>query len=237
MSRPCPARRLPWLALAGLLAPGVASAQEWEELSQEEGITVWQREVKGTSFVEFRGRGEVAGSIRDLAAVIRDNNKKTEWMHQCAEDFAIQYKAPLHIVTYNRTASPVFFISDRDVVLDVRAKLDPAKRSILISFKNMQHPKMPDRDGVVRMPRLTGHWLLEALSPTSTRLTYQVAADPGGALPAWLVNMVSKNIPFHTINNLRRQIGKPGYRQQYQVLDQVIDWTEFGLPGTSTVAQ
>lgn len=237
MTRPHRRARLLWPLLIGLFLPGRAWAQNWEELFEEKGITVWQREVKGTSFVEFRGRGEIAASIRDLAAIIRDNNKKTEWMHQCAEDFAIQYKAPLQIVTYNRTASPVFFISDRDVVLDVRAELKPAERSILIAFKNVQHAKMPDRDGVVRMPRLVGHWLLEALGPTSTRLTYQVAADPGGALPAWLVNMVSKNIPFHTIDNLRRQVGKPGYKQQYLVLDQVIDWTEFGLPGTSTVAR
>ncbi len=220
-----------------LLIPGAARAQEWEELFEEKGVTVWSREVKGTSFVEFRGRGMVDASIRDLAAVIRDNNKKTEWMHQCAEDFAIQYRAPLHIITYNRTASPVFFISDRDVVLDVRAKVKPEEKSILIEFRNTKHPKMPDRDGVVRMPRLTGYWLLEAKSPTTTELTYQVAADPGGALPAWLVNMVSKNIPFHTIDNVRGQIGKPGYKQQYLVLDQTIDWAAFGLPGTSTTAQ
>lgn len=223
--------------LAGLLLPALAQAQAWEELFEEEGITVWQREVKGTSFVEFRGRGIIEANIRDIAAVIRDNNKKTEWMHQCAEDFAIQYLGPMHIVIYNRTASPAFFISDRDVVLEVRAQVKPAERSILIQFKNVKHPKMPDRDGVVRMPRLSGHWFLEMLGPKSTRLTYQVAADPGGALPAWLVNMVSKNIPLHTINNLRRQVGKPGYNQQYQVLDQVIDWSEFEGTGTSTRAR
>lgn len=225
------------LGLLFLLTAPSARAQEWEELYQEKGITVWQREVKGTSFVEFRGRGMVEASIRDLAAVIRDNNKKTEWMHHCAEDFAIQYLGPLHIITYNRTASPVFFISDRDVVLDVKATLKPEAKSILIEFRQTKHPRVPERDGVVRMPRLTGYWLLEAKSPTQTELTYQVAADPGGALPAWLVNAVSKDMPLRTIDNVRAQIGKPGYKQQYLVLDQVIDWVDFGLPGTSTTAQ
>ena len=65
---------------------------------------------------------------------------------------------------------------------------------------------MPAQDGAVRTLKLKGEWILEALENGQTRVTYEVNADPGGLLPAWLVNLGSRKLPLKTLKNMREQL-------------------------------
>lgn len=214
----------PLAALA--LAPATAWAAEpkWEELSDDDDIVVWQREVPGTSQVEFRGRGTVKASVKHLIAIIRDQERKTEWMANCVGNHAIQYVSKSKMVIYNRTGSPAPFVDDRDVVLESDATFDLAKRSVEITFRETTHPKMPPVEDVVRMPKTRGFWRLEYKDTDLTMVTYQVQADPGGSIPQWVVNWASKGLPRKTIEGLRTQAAKGGYEQQHAYLDATYDW-------------
>ena len=60
--------------------------------------------------------------------------------------------------------------------------------------------------GVVRIPYLDGFWLLEKIDDNKTKVTYQVHADPGGTIPAWLANATAVNNPYETLRNMRVNI-------------------------------
>ncbi|MCK6544728.1 START domain-containing protein [Myxococcota bacterium] len=215
------------------LAPHVAAAADWELIEDDEGIRVWRREVEGTSLVEFRGRGVVDAPIQAVLAVVHDADRSTEWMENCNASHTIQYKSPLDVISYNRTASPAPLVSDRDVVVESTYEITPAKRTIKMAFRSVTHPKAPAIDGVVRMPRLEGYFELTYLTPTKTDVTYQIQADPGGSLPSWIVNWASKSIPFDTIRNLRKQVSQSGYEKVLHVLEMAIDFAAI----TSTAAK
>jgi hypothetical protein len=51
---------------------------------------------------------------------------------------------------------------------------------------------------------------------------YQVDADPGGLLPAWVAEKASSEIPRNTLTNLRQQV--KATRGQYD--DTIKRWTE-----------
>lgn len=210
--------------LISVAAPAFAETPEWEEITDEEGIKVWQREVEGTSLVEFRGRAMVDAPMKMLIAVLRDQKRKTEWLQNCMANAALHYYSTTHLVVYNRVKSPAFFISDRDVVLDVKATIDLPQKSLTLNFVNATHAKMPPVDGAVRMPNLKGYWKLVYKGPNRTEVTYQVQADPGGALPKWLVNWASKGIPFNTLKRLREQVKKPGYDDDLMIVEASFDW-------------
>ncbi len=216
--------------LALLLAPASAYADDWEEISDEDGIKVWRRDVEGSDFVMFRGRGPVEAPILDVAAVIRDADRETEWMANCVDAATLRFLTATDAVVYHRTGSPAFFVSDRDTVLVTRTKVVPEERKIVVTFTQTEDPTMPPKDGVVRMPQLEGHWILKQIDVDTTEVEYQVQADPGGALPAWLVNLVSKGLPYHTLTGLRDQVKKPGYDRHKMVLEVALDWTPFKMP-------
>jgi hypothetical protein len=201
-------------------------APEWKEVSNEEGIKVWQREVPGTSFVEFRGQGDINSGMKMILAVLHDHTKKKEWMNRCVENRLVRAKATLgNNVMYNRTGSNVPFVSDRDAVLESTLTILREKKQVQIDVKNVTDPLAPEVDGVVRMPKLFVQWLLEYKDAKTTKVTYTVQADPGGMLPAWIVNMVSKEMPAKTIANLREQVKKPGYDKDLMFVEAAYDWS------------
>jgi hypothetical protein len=227
--------RLTVVFVVGVLMPRAAGAADWEQLEDDEGIRVWQREIEGTSLVEFRGRGVVDAPIQDVLAVVHDADRSTEWMESCNGSHTVEYKSPLRVISYNRTESPAPLVSDRDVVVESTYVITPAAKKIRMEFRSVAHEKAPALDGVVRMPKLEGYWELVYGGPKKTEVTYQIQADPGGSLPSWIVNWASKSIPFDTIRNLRSQVKKGGYDKVLNVLQVAIDFD--AVTGTSTTSK
>ena len=64
---------------------------------------------------------------------------------------------------------------------------------------------MPEQDGIVRMPRLVGSYLLKP-EENRTRIAFEIDVEPGGSVPIWLVKMVSLNLPLQTLRNLRAEV-------------------------------
>src|SRR5262245_32233282 len=122
------------LTIALLIA---SASPAWEKIIEEEGIIVWKREVPGSSFVEFRARGSVDAPLVRAAAVLRNSGREREWMESCIESRVLEWTSPIDATIYNRTESPVFFISDRDLVARARTTVDYGARSILIEFMSV----------------------------------------------------------------------------------------------------
>jgi hypothetical protein len=208
------------LALIGLLF----SAAEWELTEEEEGIRVWQREVEGSSLVEFKGHAKIDASIIKVLAVLHDQNRKTEWLARCRENRLIRAKSIGKHVVYNRVRSDFPLVDDRDVVYETTVDYFPEEKKVFIQVWNVDDPLAPPVEGVVRMPKLQLSWTLIAPDPNTTEATYQVRVDPGGAIPHWVVNLVSKELPLKTLGNLRKQVTKDGYDKDKMLVELAFDW-------------
>lgn len=205
-----------------------AGEPEWEVVSEEDGIKVWQQEVTDSSQVRFRGRTVVKAGLKQILAVLQDWKRKTEWMQNCVENKPLRFLGIGQRVVYNRTASGFPLISDRDVVVKSDLRILKKERGIEILVKNVKDELGPEQDGVVRMEALDLKWRLVAVSKDETDVTYEVQADPGGSLPMWLVNLASKKIPHHTIANLRNQV-KKDYSDDLRYVEAAYDWKSVGL--------
>ena len=204
-----------------------ARAQQWEELGTKDGVTIWQREIPGSSLVEFRGRGIVDASFKKILAVFHDDKRKTEWMNGCVDNKRLRVLGPGRNVFYNRTGSNFPLVSDRDVILESATDVWRDKRRIRIDAWSIDDPAMPPVDGVVRMPELRASWVLTVVEDGKTEVDYTVRADPGGALPAWVVNWAAESIPRKTILNLRAQVQKDGYDKDIAYVEAAFDWKGF----------
>ncbi len=184
----------------------------WEQVSTKDGIVVERRAVDGSSLKEFLGRGIIEAPVAHVLAVIRDGNRRGEWMPSCGGSYVVEENLATRVqVAYYRTKAP-WPISDRDSVNRAEIFVEPAKHRINIPFEAIADPRVPPVKGVVRMPSLRGHWILVPVEGgRATQVEYQVYADPGGRLPDWLANLASKTLPRETIAGLRRQVKKVDY--------------------------
>lgn len=230
-----PFKRIPhfFLLLTIALAFGTSSLAEpqkthWQEIADEEGIKVLQRKVPGTSFVSFKGSGVMDASIYDVYSIIFDIKHKTKLLSNCAKYELLKVKGLGNLVIYSRTNAPFVLISDRDSVLETQVTFEPETKRIYARFKKGDDRLMPAQDGAVRTLELTGEWVLEALADGKTRVTYEVNADPGGLLPAWLVNLGSRKLPLRTLLNLREQLNYPDdYERARLIVKHLYDFTPF----------
>lgn len=211
-----------------LLGTPAQAEDNWEQVKQEDGITVWQRPVPGTSNVEFRGRGLVDGApMAQIAAVVFGGSRDAEWMHHCAESYTLETQSPNSLIRYNRVASGAFLVSDRDMVVNSTMLLQPDKRILRIDIKDVPYPNKPPPSGVVRVASLKGYWEFVKKDGGQVEATYQVMTDPAGSLPLWLVNQQARDLPLLTIKGLRKQVLKPGNEKRVAELRKSFDFTAY----------
>lgn len=191
-----------------------AQAAQWEFLKQKEGIVVSAKESKLGNLPVFRGVGQVKASIPEILAVMQDAPGATKWMHKCLENRPLEIQNVYDRIVYNRTDSP-WPVWDRDVVVQTRGRIDVARKRIVIEMKSITDPRQPEVEGVVRIPRLAGHYVLRYITEDLTEVEYQIDADPGGSLPAWLAELASRDLPYHTIRNLRNRVMKSIENAEY----------------------
>jgi len=194
----------------------VARAEEprgaWEEVSNKDGILVQRRTVEGYKLKEFLGRGLVQAPIGRVLAVIRDANRRGEWMPACADSHLVEENLATRTqLAYHRTKAP-WPVSDRDSVNRAEMIVEPTKHRVFLPFEAVSLPEVPPKKGVVRMPFMRGHWVLTPVDGgKATEAEYQVFANPGGSLPDWLANLASKTLPRETIAGLRKQVTRASY--------------------------
>lgn len=217
----------PILLMVALTTAARAEAP-WEPVSNKNGITVDRRAVDGSKLKEFRGRGTIEAPLASILAVFSDVDHAVEWMDSCRASSVVEDGGDRDKVVYNRTRArwPVW---DRDAVLGNHVYFDAAEGRVRLEFSTVTDDKMPPQKGVVRMPYLRGHWYLWPETATRTRVEYQVHANPGGSLPDWVVNMVSKQIPFHTIEGMRAYAKKSPYKGFEEKLHELPEYHAFAV--------
>jgi len=57
--------------------------------------------------------------------------------------------------------------------------------------------------GLIRVRRLQGEWIMRPLGERETEVTYQLQADPAGDVPGWLANRFVVDAPMVTLRTLR----------------------------------
>jgi len=62
------------------------------------------------------------------------------------------------------------------------------------------------------MPLVIVDYTLAPKGPDKTEVTYEALADPGGNLPAFVVNLLTKNLSIETISSIRKMVKKDKYK-------------------------
>jgi hypothetical protein len=191
---------------------GVMAASDWKLAIQKNGIDVSTRPVAGSDLDEFMGSADIDASIDVVYAVLKDIPAATQWMADCKENREIRKIDELTSVQFNVTKAP-WPVSDREALCIVTEKKDEKTGKITIEFHETNDPPVPVGKGNVRMPEISGQWVLTPINRDHTKVIYTVKSNPGGSLPKALANMKSKDIPYNTLMGLKMMVKKDKYKK------------------------
>lgn len=193
-----------------------AAPSEWKFISNKDGVALYRREREVTN--ESKAIGEIAAPAAVVHAVINDVESYASFMPYTVECRVLKRDGN-SVVAYQRISAPM--TSDRDYTVRMRSSSKQGEGGTIYSSRweaeNALGP--PEKSGVVRVTLCDGSWLLEPIAPNTTRATYTLYTDSGGAIPAFIKNTGSQIGLRKLFAAIRKQARDPKYAKAAQPKD------------------
>ena len=185
--------------------PLKAGEEEWVFVYEADGITVHKRIKEDTIFFEFKSTGVLTGKISDYLSVILDTEIMPDWAPQCIEAQNVESINDREAIIYV-ACNGVWPVADRDYVARRTIISDPEKSTVQVNIDLTEDYDAPDINSRVHIPYLQCCWILKKINPSRTHIELRACVDPGGWLPAWIVNWGYRWIPYRYLKNLESKI-------------------------------
>ena len=88
-------------------------------------------------------------------------------------------------------------MSNRDEVIHMTMIKDSMNRFLKVTAIGVPN-YAPEKNGIVRIPKLLINWYVTMPSSTTISIVYTIEVDPGGSVPAWLANMFADKGPYES---------------------------------------
>lgn len=184
------------------------SHAKWEKLREDDGIRVYRWDVPDSPLFAFKGEAVVDAPIARVASVLIDSSRRKEWVPNLIECHIVRKISPRERIEYTAISTPPF-TKDRDFVFRGRAEFIEKTRELVLHFTSVEDPAAPETNMVRGRVMDSTYRLRPVEGGKHTFVEYRVHIDPRGSVAKWMVNMVQKNIPFNTLEAIRRQVAKP----------------------------
>ncbi len=204
-------RYLLGLLLLGGSALSVADTAKWVLVTDRDGIQVYRQDDDSSRLKTFRGVGLVpVADFNAIGALMDDYEAVASFMHMVSEIRDLHRASPYQRDVYVTTRLP-WPVKDRDAPLRVTFYQEPDSYDLVMPF-SLNPEVFPEQSDYVRMPQMEGYYRFEPLSPGEVKVTIEVILDPGGAIPAWLANIILRDIPYFSLRRLRRVVNMPRFQ-------------------------
>lgn len=195
-----------------LLCSAVSYGQDsWTLKTNKDGIAIYTKTIENSNYKGIRVKCALPATLSQFVAVIMDVNTATEWLYSTKSSTLLKQVSPAEVYYYSEVGLP-WPLSNRDFVCHLTAKQDPRTKVVTIDG-----PVVPDyipaKNGIVRVTHSSGKWIISPGDNNMVNIEYTLEADPGGSIPAWLVNLFVTKGPMESFKKLKDQINKPQYRK------------------------
>lgn len=185
---------LVWLSAAAGFAQ---HANGWTVIDRNRGLTMSRRVQEGCALPSFRGQGRIRGNVLQLLAVVLDLDKVSSWAHGVSTSRPLKRLDARTSLLYLESDLP-WPIRDRDMVVRSEVEVIEPAKEFRITLQCVPEAKA-ERSGTIRVKRCQSTFLLRQVDAQTTEVDYVMSLDPGGYLPAWSAEFVTKSTPFKTL--------------------------------------
>lgn len=199
-----------WLFLITVYILAPVPAQGWELAKKSDGIEVFTQLPKDSDFKAFYAVTHLKAPLRQLVAMGLNVSTQTDWIQDCEKSELLKHSSDNQYYAYYVTYAP-WPVENRDYVLHSTVSRNGKTHAVSIHFRAVDNVKKPTRDNV-RAAKVVGFWRFTPQKNGQVKVEYQVEADPGGWVPAWLANSFVVNQPFETLQKMRRHMNDAVYK-------------------------
>jgi len=176
-----------------------SDAIRWKLVKDESAIQVYTATVENDAFKHIYATAVLPTSINRVLDIIKNVNQYKNWGYYCQKSELLVAK-PNEIIFYYVSNVP-WPLSKRDLVSQMIIHEISANEVIIRSHQLDNY--LPLQHNLVRIPQSNAVWHLKTMPNGFTRATYTLQLNPGGNIPAWIVNPFIAIGPFTTLKKLQ----------------------------------
>lgn len=178
----------------------------WKLLKEENGISVFGSINGPSKFKSIRVACTLDGTYEKLIKILTDVPRHKEWVYKTKETKLLQTISPATIIYHSETAMP-WPIENRDAVIQMVVYKENLPRFLKVTATSMPEA-LPKQKGKIRIPSLAVTWQVTAKEENKIYIEYVLEVNPGGSLPAWVVNMYADKGPYESFKKLAELLKK-----------------------------
>jgi hypothetical protein len=182
---------------------------DWTLRKEKDGIRVYSRRVENLAFDELRVTCELDCRMSQLAAVLLDYDNHVNWVYGTKSVQVLRAISATEQYFHTEVAVPWPF-ENRDLCVHFKMTQDSSDRTL--TAEGISEPDyLPMEKNLVRVPMSHVTWVATRLED-KIAVDYRIRIDPGGSIPAWLVNLFSSRGPYESFSKLKRRVREPAYQ-------------------------
>ncbi len=181
------------LFMAVAAAAGEQAPDQWNLANKtKDGIIIYSRTMPGSNIREYRATiaiDTVPGYV--WRAVMDKETYKHLPSYVVVDEI---YRTGNDDVWYNYQVVAPPLMSRRDYTLRYRSFMDPGKKRYLLLWAAAVEYGPPPTTDIIRLTRCDGSLAVDPDdSGRKAVITYRLCLDPGGSVPAWVVNIANRS--------------------------------------------
>ncbi len=190
-------------AFVFLVFQAIALSGSWELAKEKNGVKVFTRTSASSSLKDSKAMVNLPANSDKVIELLNNFDNYPKWMHKCTKGKLLKRISETECYVYTVIDSP-WPVSDRDLITHVVAT-EKNDGTIILEMKGIGD-FIPKKDGMVRITDFDGFWKIAPADNNTVDLIYQFHTDPAGSIPDWMANMTSVDIPYFTLENMKKRL-------------------------------
>ncbi len=186
-------------------------AQTWELKRNKGGIKVFVSDQPNTSIKALKFTTTIEASMQTIAAVMTHVEGFNDWVYASLESRTIKRVSDTEVFYYALVDFPWPF-DNRDLVLHSKFWQDK-KTFALYSKTTSSHWMEKEKPGIVRIKQTNIDWVFTPLGNGQVHVDYILSSDPGGNIPAWMINLAADQGPLQSMIKFKEMLEKEKYKK------------------------
>lgn len=178
----------------------VFSQVNWELTKDMNEIKVFTAKEGSSKFKTIKVEAIFPGTIQKLATVLMDVNNTKNWVYSTRVSYQVKKISPNEVIYYSETSLP-WPVSNRDAAVLMKVNADYKSNTLYATVSQVLNA-VPAKKGIVRISYFNAVWNVKSDGKDKLIIDYQLRLDPGGSVPAGVINMFITKGPYETFKNL-----------------------------------
>ncbi len=183
---------------------------EWKLVKSVDGIKAYIQKQPDTKVRRVKVETLTKASLSNLVSIVKNAEHHKDWVFFNKSACVIDKKSDYCWKYYAHTDSP-WPVCDRDFITDVFLSQDSIDYSVKIVSIGLPD-FIPEKEDCIRVRTIYSQWTFNPIGNGMVHITLEMAADLGGKIPIWLMNLALTKGPLETMEGLLDELRKNKYK-------------------------